>query len=99
MKALYKPAGERMREIEVENELRALQNLVGGYIEVIRLTTDLVFIINEEGKNNGMLYNCDICDDMIFGSIIAVGVKDEEFCDVPCNLERMCRLFPQFKED
>lgn len=34
----------------IPNTLEALQAEVGGYIETVRLTTELLLIINEEGR-------------------------------------------------
>lgn len=38
---------------EVENSLEAEQKLVGGYIQVIRLTDEIDCIINDDGKLQG----------------------------------------------
>ena len=41
----------------IDNELKELQNLVGGYIEVLPLKDNLVMIIDEEGKIKNRQYN------------------------------------------
>lgn len=39
---------------EIANDLKALQEYVGGYIEVVPLTEQLALICNEEGKLLGL---------------------------------------------
>jgi hypothetical protein len=40
-----------------EDRLKTLQNIVGGYIEVISLGPDKVMVLNEEGKLHGEVSN------------------------------------------
>lgn len=51
---VYGFTGNGAKEMEVENTLEGLQQFVGGYIECINLTEELVLVCNEEGKINGM---------------------------------------------
>lgn len=37
--------------------LEELQNIVGGYIEVVRLTVDVVMVVDDEGKYKDKDYN------------------------------------------
>ena len=83
MKALRKRPGEAWEEVKIENTLEALQREVGGYIETISLLSDLVLIVNEEGRINGMRFNMSLCGMQLFGTILAVGFKGDEFCDIP----------------
>ena len=41
-------------ECEIDNTLEALQEYVGGYIEVVPLSAKVVVICNEEGKINNL---------------------------------------------
>lgn len=51
MKVVIKKAGEDPAVSEIENNLKALQKFVGGYIEIIHLPkSKLVVIMDEEGK-------------------------------------------------
>ena len=65
--------------IDIPNNLKSLQNLVGGYIEYCYLPEheDVVIICNEEGKINGMGPNRDIGHDIIFGPFLVVGDDPE----------------------
>lgn len=54
MTILFKEPGEVPEIREIPNELAALQELVGGYIEVAPLDRALRFVVNEEGKLLGL---------------------------------------------
>ena len=43
--------------IEMENELEAMQAIVGGYIEVYPIEEGVAIVCNEEGKMNGLELN------------------------------------------
>ena len=74
----------------IDNTLEALQEIVGGYIEVVTLVRNkAVLICNEEGKINDLPYNCQIGDDLLFGTIIIAGVDGEEFSDCPNRIRGM----------
>lgn len=90
MKAVYKCPGQAPAVIEVENDLKALQGLVEGYIEVVRFaiqaaasaggeTTYVALIVNEEGLLNGMRFNCNFIGTQYFGPMVFVGVDGEDF--------------------
>ena len=93
MKAIIKRPFEPVgRLIEIPNELKALQEAVGGYIEVVTLATDLAIVCDEDGRIKGEVPNCEICGIDFVGTILAVGVDGEEFADVPLDLDEWERL-------
>lgn len=67
----------------VKNTLSAFQQLVGGYIEAIRLR-GCTMLVNEEGKLRGMTANLACGADLIVGTAVFVGESGEEFSD--CEL-------------
>ncbi len=83
IKVIIKRPGEDPHEKLINNSLETLQTIVGGYIETVTLATDLAIICNEEGRIMGLPYNCDVCGVSFVGPIIFVGVREDEFCDVP----------------
>ena len=82
MKAIRKKPGCAPEIIEVENTLKALQAEVGGCIETVSIA-DVVIICNEEGRLCGLPYNCRFVGVDFVGTMLIVGTKDDEFCDVP----------------
>lgn len=83
MKAVYKRPGLPPEIIEVENTLEALQEKVGGYIETVTLASDACIVCNEEGRLRGMPRNVSFGQTEFVGPILVVGVRGDEFCDLP----------------
>ena len=54
---VIKAPGQKARAFSIENELRALQKAVDGYIEAVPVTETVRLICNEEGKQLGMEHN------------------------------------------
>lgn len=78
--AVVKNPGEKSYvEPLFDNTLEAFQKAVGGYIEAITLCTDFALIVNEEGILKELPYNTTVCGQPLFGSVIAVGIKGDEF--------------------
>lgn len=73
--------------MEVENTLKALQEFVGGYIQVYPIG-DLLVVLNEEGKINGMkpvaayVEGEDQIVDIFYGNILLCRSQKEEFTDI-----------------
>ena len=82
MKVIRKKPGEAPEICEVENTLEALQKEVGGYIQAVQFSTDCAIICNEEGKLIRLRPNLAFCGDVLFGTILVVGVDGEEFCSL-----------------
>ena len=88
MKAIRKKPGCAPEIIEVENTLKALEAEVGGYIETVTIASDAVIICNEEGRILGLPGNCRFYGVDFVGTVLIVGTKDDEFCDVPAFFKR-----------
>ena len=87
MRALYKtPTDESFHQIVVPNELKVLQDLVGGYIETVTMTMDSCLIVNEEGRILGLPHNCNYLGIDVCGPMLIVGTHEDEFADVPLSV-------------
>lgn len=95
IKAIIKEPGQAPREITIKNELKEFQYIVDGYIEPYDFVCDketVLLICNEEGKMKGLPYNfyLDIYSPEIFvGTVVFVGVDEDEFTDVPVSVEQL----------
>ena len=85
MKVIKKEPGKMPVLADVENTLEALQKEVGGMVEAVTLTKDLVILCDEEGRLEGKEKNIEIPKMGIdfVGTVLFVGFDGEEFCDVP----------------
>lgn len=75
----------------IQNTLKAFQEIVGGHIEAVTPFEDVALIVNEEGRINGMPFNCWYLGESFFGTMVFVGVDGEEFVSMPGS-------FNDFKE-
>ena len=89
MRVLRKKVREPWEVAEVDNTLEALQREVGGYIETLGITCDSCLIVNEEGLISHLPFNTRLFGQFLFGTILIVGVKGDEFCDVPFGFEEL----------
>lgn len=80
IKGLMVPVRGEIRRVIIKNELKALQEAVGGYIETLTLAEGVVLICNEEGKLLNMEPNTHFYT--INGEFLLVGVNGEEFGDL-----------------
>ena len=87
LKVLYCKPDEKTEVIDIPCELKAMQDLVEGYIECVYPFDDPVALVcNSEGKLNASAPNRYIPGDLIFGPFFLVGLGDEDFVDFPEEL-------------
>lgn len=91
MRALKKNPGEGCKVIEIENDLHALQEAVGGYIEAVPISWSCCILFDEEGRLKGLPYNMTCGGHDLFGPVLTVGVDGEDFTDVPQAFEQELR--------
>ena len=60
MRIIYKEPSKPPVERDVPNELHELQELVGGYMETVRITSQVLAIVNEDGIPRRLPYNCGL---------------------------------------
>ena len=101
MKVVIVEPGKPAYEKDVMNALKPLQDIVGGYIEVLPsggpfnpLDNRSVLICNEEGKLLGLPLNRQIGFDVICGTFIIAGDGGEDFCSLDdAQVQHYCELF------
>lgn len=86
-------SGKTPKVVQIDNTLRAKQDLVGGYIEAICPYDDPVAIVcNEEGKLTGLPYNRSLKDetgdiyDVIAGTFFICGLSGDNFASLGDDL-------------
>ena len=65
-------------QLKVDNTLKSLQHIVGGYIEVLQLEPTVDIICNEEGKVYHLPLNRVTEFDVIAGTFLIAGHKNED---------------------
>ena len=79
-----------------DDHLRALQEIVGGYIEAIYPYEEEVAIVcNEEGLINGLPFNRSVPGGYggVFGTFFICGLGEDNFCSLPPDLMERVRTF------
>ena len=79
--------GEAPYKARIDNTLEALQEIVGGYIEIVSFPKDLIVVCNEEGRLRGLPETCDVCGVDFCGPVIFAGADGEEITDCPVHME------------
>ena len=95
---IIKRPGVKPYKTNISDSLKNLQNTVGGNIETVTLREDMTFIVNEEGRLLGLPYNCTVCGIDLYGTVIVIGVKGDEFDDIPMTFDQAKKFFPQMWE-
>lgn len=59
---IIKEPGKKAYAKEIPNTLESLKEIVGGHIESVTVSSDMVIICNEEGLYLNLPYNCSFCN-------------------------------------
>ena len=80
IKVVAQNPGEISRIVTVPNTLEALQELVGGYIEVHHIGNGLLLVMDEDGRLKGLPENVRCVQyGTIVGPVFITADKDEDF--------------------
>ncbi len=83
IRVIYKGVGERPNIVELPDSIRALQDSVGGAVEVNSITTDVAIISNAFALDRSLPYNCRLKGRDWYGPILFVGFDGDQFCSFP----------------
>lgn len=87
IKCIIKRPDEQYGHVtNISDTLENLQKTVGGYIETLSLP-GFTIICNEEGIMLDLERNCKVFGFTFYGTIIIVGVKDDDFDDVDISFD------------
>lgn len=79
MRVVVKKVGQTPEVKEIENELRDLQSIVGGYIQCFGIIDNILCVCNEEGKLNGLAPNFIFNGDVIVGDVFFCSAGEDDF--------------------
>lgn len=65
----------------VDDDIKTMQNIVGGYIEAIGIANGILMVCNEEGKLRNLPFNF-YCGDPIVGTAFFCATAGEEFASI-----------------
>lgn len=96
MKVLMIEPEKAPRETEIGNDLKSMQQAVGGYIEAVYPFADPVALVcNEEGKLIGLPLNRKLGDyDILAGTFFICGLSEDNFDSLsPEHMEKYKKMF------
>lgn len=108
LRVLHVPPGKRAEMIEIEDSLKAMQELVGGMIEeYCPFEDDVAIVCNDEGKMMGLPLNRGIrneegqLQDIIAGDFFVcyAPIESENFLSLPPELETKYKEMFDFPEE
>lgn len=84
IKVIMCPANRAPYVTNIENTLKNMQNIVGGYIQAVPLPTrGCLAVLNEEGRILAMPENKSFSWEGHCGDIFICGDNGDEFADIP----------------
>ena len=97
MRVILCRPGEKAETIEMEDSLKAMQEMVGGRIEeYMPWEEEVAIICNEEGKMMGLPLNRGIKDEK--GHLQDIIAGDFFICYAPIESERFLSMPPELEE-
>jgi hypothetical protein len=94
IKAFVKRPNEAPYLTPISAELEAMQELIGGYLEEVKVSADILILCDEEGKLKGKPYNCTFGMHDLVGTLVFVGVQENEWADCPLSYQEFRAAFP-----
>ena len=73
-------------EDRIPNDDKVISEIVGGNIETIFLSKDIVVLCNEDGKLLGLPHNLDLKKVRLVGTLIFAGINDQGYTDYPGDI-------------
>ena len=83
---IKEPCRKARVEYLFDNSLEAFKRTVGGRIETVLLSSDIVFICNADGRNEGLPFNFNLCSVEFYGPVVIVGAKRDKFASINMRL-------------
>ena len=82
LEVIRKEPGKRSERITIPNTIKAMQKEVGGYIQCVYITSDVVVLCDEEGRLKEQSYCCTIKNNGFVGTVLIAGVDRDGFCSI-----------------
>lgn len=79
LRIVIKKAGQNPEVKEIQGTLENLKEIVGGYIECIRIVDNILCVCNEDGKLMRLPPNFAFNGDIIVGDVFFCAGGEEEF--------------------
>ena len=95
---ILKSPGSDPHTLLILNSLELIQELVGGYVEQVKIARDCVILCDEDGKLKNKPFCARIGGYDFVGDIIIAGLNRKGWTDVPMTCEELKGAFPSLWE-
>lgn len=93
IRVFIKHPGKDPFEAEISDDLDTLQSYVDGYVRKVNLCKDLAILCDDDGKLKDKAFNFSIGHHSFVGTVVFIGISDDDFADVPCKFLDFKRMF------
>lgn len=83
IKVIVKEPGKDPEYKVIKNDFHAMQEIVGGLIEIVSAGDGIILVANEEGMIRDLPYNCEIAGHHIFGTFFLCGTDGPDMVSIP----------------
>lgn len=84
---VIRPGDKYGEEMTVSNNIKSFQKIVDGYVGMVKLDKNFALLYNEMGRLRNLKPSITIMGKEYVGNVIIIGVKEEEFVNVPLSFE------------
>ena len=77
MITVLKKPNELFELLDIKNDLKTIQNFVGGYIEEVHLENKIIALVDEDGDFKDLKNNIILFDTIIKGNVLFVKESDD----------------------
>ena len=88
LNVIVKEPGKEPEKFIVTDDYKAIQKLIDGHFEVVRVEEDLLVVCDEEGRIKGKPFNCWFDGIGFVGTIAVFGEDGENFDHCPITLDQ-----------
>lgn len=86
IEVIVKRVGEEPERVTISNDMESINALIEGYAEGHVIRDDLMVLCDEDGNLFGKEYNVTINGIDYVGTIVIVGLGEEDFIDAPRDI-------------
>ncbi|MBQ8140607.1 MAG: hypothetical protein IJ038_02810 [Clostridia bacterium] len=97
IKVIVKSPMKKARYVYVPDTADSFSGLLGGSAEKARIASDCCILYGRSDGKAELPYNCRICGNDFFGTIVLCGEREGALSGFPLSLRTAKKLFPALK--
>lgn len=90
---IIKEPGKKPRHVNISASAGNVERTVGGDAWTVQISTDMAIICNGKAQDIKTDPCCRLFDRIWYGTLVFVGIKGDQFADVPITYGEFRRVF------